>query len=183
MFDLFKKKILKELAECEKTFTFEEESNVILMGNITIVIGDLSDCSDRESSMIAVDKLLERVLILRKGYHSAQASDMYILMVGPKDNSGYVKGRVIASEIERDDRLARKHVWLPLNNAIDSSFQAFIQTTFLSSPGKLKTENTDALSLLSADIGLPSGWEDILLDPELEGVELVESLMALEVTE
>lgn len=179
MYNLFKKLLIEELEKRKSHTVILSEPNVILFGKVTIVIGDLGSAQDRESVITEVDKLLEKVLECRKRYYAAQASDMYIMMVAPLDY-GLSKWRAISAEVERDDRLARKHIWLPNQDCIEGSFKQFIQTTFLATPGHSETGSSDALSLLSGDIGLPSGWEAILLNPELSGAELVSALMAVE---
>ena len=155
----------------------KEHSHIIYLDYFVIVLGIL-ESSDRESAWKAVDSLLDDVLALRRTYNPAKASDIYMIMAAPLGSADMSDWKLLAAEIERDDRLARKHIWLP--NADGSNFEALIEASFLAKPWDTPTEEADMLKLLSQSVAIPTGWNDVLLDPDLEGIALAEKLVALE---
>lgn len=64
------------------------------------------------------------------------ALDLVLVLVGPRGSEGKDAWRATALAIERDDRVARKLVWLrPANRRDDpDSFDAFAKRTFLARP-------------------------------------------------
>ena len=142
----------------------------------------LADClpttDNRQTVLKAVDALLNNVLELRRTWTAARSSDLYLMMMAPLGSADLPTWRVLAAEIERDDRLARKHVWLPDKEG--GNFLAFIETTFLARPWSAADGRVDALKLLTEQVAMPTGWQQQLLDDELQGVELVRKLIDLE---
>ncbi|PHV39198.1 hypothetical protein CSQ95_10800 [Janthinobacterium sp. BJB304] len=100
---------------------------------------------------------------------------------GSADSSDW---NTLAAEIERDDRLARKHVWLPDEEG--ENFDAFIGTTFLARPWTVADDDetrADALQLLTKQVSMPTGWQEVLLDDDLQGEDLVLKLLSIEMDE
>ena len=156
----------------------EGNSRVVHIDCYTVVLGELGASIEREAVLAQVDKLLGEALNLRKQSIPAKASDIYLFMVGPKGGACNPEWLALAAEIERDDRLARKHVWLP--DSVGANFKGFLEGTFLATPWETNMGNTDALALLTNEIEMPPGWEEVLLDPELGGTDLVQKLLDLE---
>lgn len=154
-----------------------EKPYVIHLDHFVIVLGILK-ADDRENVLKTVDGLLDDVLALRRTLTPAKASDIYLIMAAPLGSAGNANWEMLVAEIERDDRLARKHIWLPNENG--SNFAALIETTFLAKPWDTPTEEINKLQLLDQGVDVPTGWMDVLLDPELEGLKLAEKLVALE---
>lgn len=179
MLDILKKKLLEAIIE--KGFSSVSSGNnpqVIHFGCYVLVIGELIDPCNREAVLAQVDKFLNVVLELRKSFAPAKASDIYMMMTTPRGSDGNPEWATLAIEIERDDRLARKHVWLP--NQDYSNFADFLDGTFFAMPWKTIEGSADALALLNGEIEMPMGWEAALLDPELDGVDLVKELIRIE---
>jgi hypothetical protein len=154
-----------------------ERSHIIHLDHFVIVLGVL-ESPDRERALNAVDNLLNDVLALRRGYLPAKASDIYMIMAAPLGSADINHWKLLAAEIERDDRLARKHIWLPNKNG--SNFDALIEASFLAKPWDTPTEEADKLKLLNQGVDIPDGWKAVLLDSDLEGLALAEKLVALE---
>jgi hypothetical protein len=138
----------------------------------------LPSTDDRQSILNAVDSMLNDVLVLRRTWVAARSSDLYLMMAAPLGSVDQPAWKALAAEIERDDRLARKHVWLPDKDG--GNFLPFIETTFLARPWSAADGRVDALKLLTEQIAMPTGWQQLLLDDELQGTELVRKLMDLE---
>lgn len=154
-----------------------ERSHIIYLDHFVIVLGVL-ESTDRESALNAVDKILDDVLTLRRGYLPAKASDIYMIMAAPLASADNAAWKMLVAEIERDDRLARKHIWLP--NADGSNFEELIDASFLAKPWDTPQEDADKLKLLNQGVDIPDGWKAVLLDSDLEGLALAEKLVALE---
>lgn len=160
----------------------DQSARVVQIDHHTVVLGMLRAPPEatalREAIMAQVDDYLDEVLRLRKSYSATKASDLYLMLAAPMGKEADVAWQALAAEIERDDRLARKHVWLP--DAEGGNFTQFLEETFLACPWQSEAGQDDALDLLSAEVAMPDGWKQALLDPELEGIKLVEALLALE---
>jgi len=156
-----------------------EKAHIIHLDYFVIVLGVLETC-DRNSALKTVDRYLDDVLALRRVYTPARASDIYLIMAAPLNSGGNSNWEMLVEEIERDDRLARKHIWLP--NANGDNFSALVETTFLAKPWDTPAEDIRMLALLNQGVEVPTGWTDVLLNSGLEGLKLVEKLVALEGT-
>ncbi|URW82165.1 hypothetical protein NBV64_15740 [Alcaligenes sp. DN25] len=135
----------------------------------------------RQQVLDAVDALLNNVLEMRKSLKATPSSDLYVMLVAPYGSADNSEWNTLAAEIERDDRLARKHVWLP--DDAGKNFDAFIETTFLARPWTVEGNEqarADALHLLTKQVSIPAGWQDVLLDDDLQGEDLVRKLLSIE---
>jgi len=178
MLDRLKKEFLDVATRLGHTPQLDiEKPHIIHLDHFVIVLGILK-VDDRENALKTVDGLLDDVLALRRILTPAKASDIYLIMAAPLGSAGNTNWEMLVAEIERDDRLARKHIWLPNENG--SNFAALIETTFLAKPWDTPTEDINKLKLLDQGIDVPTGWTDVLFDPELEGMRLAEKLVALE---
>lgn len=144
----------------------------------TVLAATLPLTDDRQTVLNAVDALLNDVLVLRKTWAAARSSDLYLILAAPLGSADQAAWKTLAAEIERDDRLARKHVWLPDNKA--GNLAPFIETTFLARPWGAADGRVDALKLLTEQVAMPRGWQELLSDGELQGTELVRKLIDLE---
>jgi hypothetical protein len=156
-----------------------EKSHIIHLDYVVVVLGVL-ETYERNNALKTVDRYLDDVLALRRVYTPAKASDIYLIMAAPLDSANNSNWEMLAAEIERDDRLARKHIWLP--NGEGNNFSEIVETTFLAKPWNTPAEDIKMLALLNQGVDVPTGWADVLLDPTLEGLKLVEKLVALEDT-
>lgn len=178
MLERLKKEFLDVTSHLGHIPQADKKNPYIIRFNHFIVVLGVLDTYKRENALRTVDDLLNDVLALRRICTPAKASDIYLIMAAPLDSEGKAAWRTLVAEIERDDRMARKHIWLP--NKHGSNFASLIETTFLAKPWDTPTEANDKLKLLNEGIDVPLGWESALLDPELEGLKLAEKLVALE---
>ncbi|WP_099409502.1 ABC-three component system middle component 1 [Janthinobacterium sp. BJB304] len=142
-----------------------------------------AECN-RQEILDEVDKILNNVLEMRKSLKAVPASDLYVMLAAPYGSADSSDWNTLAAEIERDDRLARKHVWLPDEEG--ENFDAFIGTTFLARPWTVADDDetrADALQLLTKQVSMPTGWQEVLLDDDLQGEDLVLKLLSIEMDE
>lgn len=139
-----------------------------------------AECN-RQQVLDVVDEMLNNVLEMRKSLKSTPSSDLYVMLAAPYGSANNSEWNTLAAEIERDDRLARKHVWLP--DDAGENFDAFIETTFLARPWNVEGDDqarADALQLLTKQVPIPAGWQEVLLDDDLQGEDLVRKLLSIE---
>lgn len=159
----------------------EEKTPTIWLDFQAVWTSNLPTECNRQEALDAVDALLNNVLEMRKSLNATPSSDLYVMLAAPYGSVNDSHWKTLAAEIERDDRLARKHVWLPDDDG--QNFEAFIATTFLARPWAIAgddKERADALQLLTKQVDIPAGWQAVLLDDALEGEELVLKLLSIE---
>jgi hypothetical protein len=154
------------------------DKSIISLSYNTLILGELSDSDERTKTLEEVDEFLNIVLNQRKQFSAAKACDMYLFLMAPPNSEDKAFWKTIAAEIERDDRLARKHVWLPDSEC--SNLNDFIEGTFMATPWSTGTEVSHALEFLTDELVLPKGWEEVLLNDEVDGRDLVNELIKLE---
>jgi hypothetical protein len=183
MFDSFETLIMNaaKAAGCH-TVVQDKNTPTIWLDFHAVWASNLPARCNRQEILDAVDATLNQVLEMRKSLHATPSSDLYVMLAAPYGSEKDSNWNTVAAEIERDDRLARKHVWLP--DAEGKNFEAFIATTFLARPwaADVSADGTraDALQLLTEQVSIPAGWEKILLDDQFEGEELVLKLLSIE---
>lgn len=137
--------------------------------------------SNRELVLDVVDAMLNNILDVRKSLKAIPSSDLYVMLAAPFGSAESPEWNTLAAEIERDDRLARKHVWLPDEDG--KNFESFVETTFLARPWATDDDDearADALQLLTKQVSIPRGWQQILLNDKFQGEDLVRKLLSLE---
>ncbi|MFM0658608.1 ABC-three component system middle component 1 [Paraburkholderia sediminicola] len=179
MLEEFKQKIISVATALGLNGIYECYGSYFIAVDFCIVaIGSLAEGSTREQALSEVDSMLAAVLEIRKRCSPAKASDIYLMLVCPVGSIDSPFWKELAAEIERDDRLARKHVWLPC--ADSGNFEVFVANTFLAKPWDSPSGTVDALKLMADDLDMPKGWQEVLLNTELETVELINKLLLLD---
>lgn len=182
MLELFNNLIMDAAKEAGCTTVVKEKCNSIIRIDFHVVwTSSLPAEVNREEVLYVVDSVLNNVLEMRKSIKARSSGDLYVMLVAPYGSAEKSEWNTLAAEIERDDRLARKHVWLP--DDAGNNFDAFIKTTFLARPWDIDGDNkdrSDALKLLTKQVSIPAGWQEILLDDDLHGEDLVRKLMSIE---
>jgi hypothetical protein len=115
---------------------------------------------------------------IARSWLGSEAPNLHLFLVGP---SGALKDEVwrqFAAEIEADDRVCRKQVWLFGAQPSVGEAREFLERTFVARPwpSEQRTESLDTM----ANFALPNGWQELLQSPELDFSALVEQLIALE---
>ena len=161
--------------------TQEENTLTIWLDFHAVLTRNLPAEGNRKDVLDVVDAMLNKVLEMRKLLKATPSSDLYVMLAAPYGSASSSVWNTLAAEIERDDRLARKHVWLP--DADGKNFEAFIATTFLARPWAIDSNDdarADALQLLTKQVSMPVGWQEALLNDDLEGEDLVRKLLSIE---
>ncbi|GGE80908.1 hypothetical protein CR103_10575 [Massilia psychrophila] len=113
-----------------------------------------------------------------RSWLGTEASNLHMFLIGPPGALIDATWRQFAAEIEADDRVCRKQVWLFDTAPTIGDAREFLERTFVARPwpSEQRTELLDSM----ANISLPSGWEEALKNQELDFSELVDQLIALE---
>ncbi len=109
----------------------------LTVGRHSIVLGLLPETAD-ETSADALRQHRNQCVVARAALPPNAALDIVLILVGPRGSEGKDAWRATALGVERDDRVARKLVWLRPDDPIDDadSFDAFVKRTFLARPWK-----------------------------------------------
>jgi hypothetical protein len=115
---------------------------------------------------------------IARSWLGSEAPNLHLFLIGPPGALMDPAWRQFAAEIESDDRVCRKQVWLfDATPSLDDA-RVFLERTFVARPwpSEQRTELLDSM----ANISLPKGWEEALQNQELDFSGLVEQLIALE---
>lgn len=121
----------------------------IRLGRFAVVLGLLPETSRDEDIADTMRRYRNQCVLARSQLSPAAALDLQLIVTGPRGSDEKDVWRAASLAVERDDRVARKLVWLrPADPAADEeSFRAFVKRTFLARPW-----NTDAtFSVASLD--------------------------------
>lgn len=123
-------------------------------------------------------RLYRNQATIARSWLGAEAANLHLFLIGPTGALVNASWRQFAAEIEADDRVCRKQVWLfDAAPSLDDA-REFLERTFIARPwpSEQRTELLDSM----AKISLPHGWEEALQNQELDFSELVDKLIALE---
>jgi hypothetical protein len=115
---------------------------------------------------------------IARSWLGSEAPNLHMFLIGPAGALIDAAWRQFAAEIEADDRVCRKQVWLFDSSPSVDDAREFLERTFVARPwpSEQRTELLDSM----ANISLPNGWEESLQNQELDFSELVDQLIALE---
>lgn len=101
-----------------------------------IVLALMPEAPSEERVADTVRRARNQCVVARSYLTSPGALDLHAILLGPRGSEGVDAWRALALVAERDERVARKLVWLrPENPAADeASFAEFTQRTFLARP-------------------------------------------------
>lgn len=161
------------------------------LGRYPVLFGLLPPAPDVSQVRDLMRRYRNQAVVARSHMPSAQAVDLQIWLLGPDGSEYDADWRALALAIERDDRVARKLVWLPpeKSDEVLASFAEFIGRTFLArpwrsvmsqSPGQL--DRLTAVLAGAADLGIDqavlSKWFELAASSEIsDGPDLVDALV------
>jgi len=132
-------------------------------GLYPIIVAGLGE--SLEGVRIAWGAAQRQAAVARTSVASDSGEDLVLILVGPGGSKENAEWRSIAMEIERNDLVCRKLVWLPPKKPVEgnAALMDFMKRTFLSKPW-LVTEGIPqtALDTLSEKNTALLGWEEIL---------------------
>jgi hypothetical protein len=145
-----------------------------------VLIGQLGGPPIRTAVQHAVRRYRNQATIARSWLGSSEAPNLQLFLIGPTGALADPLWRQLAAEIEVDDRVCRKLVWLYGGKPAIEDAEQFLDRTFLAQPWPTPpTAATPALDRMS-HVALPEGWEQAVDDPSLDSDALVQRLIALE---
>jgi hypothetical protein len=149
----------------------------VQLDGIPVLVGELGGAAIRASVEPQLRRYRNQALIARS-WLGAEAPNLQLFLAGPPGALADGRWRQLAAEIEADDRICRKLVWLFEDAPTVRDAQGFLERTFVAKPWP--TEHSHVKLDLVADYSLPYGWEEVLDDPLLDYDGLVEQLIDLE---
>lgn len=106
------------------------------IGRYALILSLLPEAPDEAGVNDVVRRLRNQCLVARSYLSPAAALDVHAILVGPRGSEGSDRWRALALVAERDERVARKLVWLrPRESSADEqSFADFTRRSFLARP-------------------------------------------------
>jgi hypothetical protein len=148
-----------------------------ILDGYPVLIGTLDGPPNGEIIGTQLRRYRNQATIARSWLGSA-ATNLHLFILGPPGALVEAAWRQLAAEIEADDRVCRKLVWLFNTDPSPYDAHEFLERTFVARPwpAEQRTELLDSM----ANISLPDGWEEALQNQELDFSGLVEQLITLE---
>ncbi|TPN63691.1 hypothetical protein FJ986_23540 [Mesorhizobium sp. B1-1-1] len=149
----------------------------VTLDRIPVLIGALVGSALKTSVDQQVRRYRNQATIARS-WLGSDAPNLQLFLTGPSGALRDPAWRQMAAEIEADDRICRKLVWLFEGSPTLEHAKGFFERTFIARPWPAKqlTQQLDSM----ANISLPDGWEEAVEDPNLDFGGLVERLIELE---
>lgn len=163
----------------------EQIDNCFRFGNIYVLFSSLVVSADSDPSYLRnnfisqVESQLQIALKFRQQLPQAMVNDLNVIFVLEPTELNCKTLNDLSNEIERDDRVCRKMVWL--KGQYGKSVDNFLDRTFLARPWACASPATaDALLPLTDGLGISNDeLIDALMDEELDGEEFVRKLMTI----
>ncbi|NIK65451.1 ABC-three component system middle component 1 [Xanthomonas cannabis] len=149
----------------------------LILDDFPVLLGVLTGEPDAGSVSKQIRRYRNQATIARS-WLGAAAPNLHLFVAGPVGAIGVPEWRQLAAEIEADDRVCRKLVWLFSDFPTEDSAKDFLERTFVARPWPTdqRSERLDSV----ANFSLPDGWEDALQDRELDFTTLVDRLIELQ---
>jgi hypothetical protein len=158
------------------------------MSRYTLILGLLPESPSLEAVQEAVRRYRNQCVVARSYLSPAQSLDLLLLLVGPRGSEMDEDWDALAKFVERDDRVARKLVWLMPEHSEydDDSYNSFIKQTFLARPWRRPDNHDDVeldkLTSAGSEVdGLSretiQAWEKAVLDLDKTPEEIVAELV------
>lgn len=158
------------------------------IGRYAVLLTLLPEAPDEGGIGEVVRRVRNQCVVARSYLSPAAAFDLHAILLGPRGSEGVDRWKALALIAERDERVARKLVWLrPLDASADEqSFADFAKRTFLARPWITKEifsmaplDNVSRVAI-SKDVPRDTAGEWIRLasDPEMDPDSRVDHLVA-----
>ena len=159
----------------------------LAVGHHSVVLGLLPETTDEHALATAIRRYRNQCVIARATLAPNAVLDLVLVMIGPRGSEGKDPWRAVALAVERDDRVARKLVWLRPDDPTDdrASFDEFTRRTFLAQPWRTAARFSVAtLDDIAADLdaGVPPSdtagtWTQLAIERGAEPDSLVDGLV------
>lgn len=149
----------------------------LVLDGFPVLIGALTGPPNQAAVSTQLRRYRNQATIARS-WLGTEGPNLHLFLAGPTGAFSEPEWRQLAAEIEADDRVCRKLIWLFNDAPTSDSAEHFLNRTFLARPwpAEQRAERLDSV----ADFSLPSGWEDALQNHELDYTALVEQLIELQ---
>lgn len=106
------------------------------IGRYAVLLTLLPEAPDEEGIVEVVRRVRNQCVVARSYLSPAAALDLHAILLGPRGSEGIDRWKALALIAERDERVARKLVWLrPREESADElSFADFAKRSFLARP-------------------------------------------------
>lgn len=143
--------------------------DVIVAGMHPIIVADLGPNLDTARSVWAASQ--RQAAMVRTTVAADKGEDLILVLVGPPGSRDDGDWKALAMEIERNDLVCRKLVWLPgkKHPCAPESLREFTRRTFIAKPWlEIDSTQPEGLDRLATqDLGL-RGWQKILDDQPID---------------
>jgi hypothetical protein len=158
------------------------------IGRYAVLLTLLPESPDEEGISEVVRRVRNQCVVSKSYLSPTIALDLHVLFVGPRGSERDDRWKALALLVERDDRAARKLVWLrPRDASADErSFADFIKRTFLAQPWVTEAvfsmapldnvSRAAAFGEISRDT--INEWARLASEPGIDPESLVEQLIA-----
>lgn len=147
------------------------------LDHIPVLIGELLGAADRVQAQDSLRRFRNQGTIART-WLGIDAANLQIFLIGPPGSSQDLEWRYLAAEMEADDRICRKLVWLPAASVSIEDARTFLQRTFLARPWDDDSQPTEARLDQMGTIDLPKDWATAIDDDALDADGLIAQLIA-----
>jgi hypothetical protein len=164
--------------------------DTVTIGHFPILFGRLPVSPDVALVRDGVRRYRNQCVVARSHLAPGQVLDLQLWLVGPDGSEDDPEWRALALAIERDDRVARKLVWLPPEHLDerDEAFAGFIARTFLARPWEAlppqpaaPLDRLSALVDVAAELGIDQSvvdrWFELADSDLADGAELIDALV------
>jgi hypothetical protein len=108
------------------------QHRTLLVGHYAVLMSGLgNDLSQADVWVRAAEYQAANAL---SGLPDKYREDLHLFLIGPPGACEDLRWVELASQIERDERVCRKLVWLPPQSSMENSVQTFLDRTFLARP-------------------------------------------------
>jgi hypothetical protein len=141
-----------------------------------VLFGDISASIDRSQLMELIRRYRNQAMITRS-WIGNEATNVSLFLIGPLGSQDDALWSEWALEVELDEKVCRKIVWLPPVGPTPQDVDRFLASTALARPWShnefLGSEKLDSL----AELGIPEHWLSLLQSEALDPDELVNILV------
>lgn len=158
------------------------------IGRYAVLLTLLPEAPDEEGFDDVVRRVRNQCVLTRSYLSPAAALDLHAIMVGPRGSEGVDRWRALALIAERDERVARKLVWLRPRGAStdEQSFDDFAKRSFLARPWETDAifsmaplDNVSRVAAIDdAPRDIAGEWIRLASEPNIDPDSLVDQLVS-----
>lgn len=158
------------------------------IGRYAVLLTLLPEAPDEEGIGEVVRRVRNQCVVARSYLSSVAALDLHAILLGPRGSEGVDRWKALALTVERDERVARKLVWLRPREASadEQSFADFAKRSFLARPwitgaifSMAPLDNVSRAAVFDQVPHDTAGeWIRLASEPDIDSDSLVDHLVA-----